>query len=626
MSLFGAMNAGVSGLASQSSAMAAISDNITNVNTVGYKGTKVDFQTLVTRQASNTLYSSGGVQSRPRTGIDVQGLLQTSSSTTDLAISGDGFFLVNEAPQPGASDQYLFSRAGSFYTDTLGYLKNTGGYYLQAWPTDRQGNIILPSGNTGLTNQNIISGQFLETVNLNRVGGTADETTNISIGANLPANDLVGAGHDVDVQFFDTLGNTNAVAFKFSKTAANQWDLAVEPPKDTGAVTLYDAGDPSRVYKSVGQLEFATLPKDGDTIELAIPPGSAAPTIYEFDDPGGDDARSCRRQRRRDHHRRQSGANGRQLDRGHRHQSVVRQCRERHEYRRGEGRQHVHDSSRRRHRRRRCRLRHRRQRLFRDATEPAPEPLVHDQQAGRPDAAGYHLAAGDHLRRGWTSEGVRGRQDGGERLRQRRRIDGRDERIADHARLRLARRGGRHHAVERQFTPSFIEQNGARFRLLVLGGVTLALIGFFVWVIARASAPQQALLYSDLDIADAGRVASQLDASDIPYHLGNGGTSVYVAADQVARTRVALAERGLPAGGSVGYEIFDAAEPLGTTSFQQNLNLVRARRANSPARSARSIPSRPPACTWCCRAANCSAANSRKRALRCCCRCAVAYV
>ena len=132
MSLFGAMNSGVSGLASQSSAMAAISDNITNVNTVGYKGTEVDFQTLVTRQASNSLYSSGGVQSRPRTGIDVQGLLQTSSSATDLAISGDGFFLVNEAAQPGASDQYLFSRAGSFYTDNLGYLKNTGGYYLQA--------------------------------------------------------------------------------------------------------------------------------------------------------------------------------------------------------------------------------------------------------------------------------------------------------------------------------------------------------------------------------------------------------------------------------------------------------------------------------------------------------------
>ena len=277
MSLFGAMNSGVSGLASQSSAMAAISDNITNVNTVGFKSTKVDFQTLVTKQASNSLYSSGGVQSRPRTGIDVQGLLQASSSTTDLAISGDGFFLVNEAATPGASDQYLFSRAGSFYADNQGYLKNTGGFYLQGWPTDRLGNVILPSGNTGLTNQNIISNKFLETINLNRVGGTADETTKISIGANLPANDASGASHDIDVQFFDTLGNTNAVAFSFSKSETNAWDLTVAPPKDTGAVTLYDSA--GQVYKSIGQLEFSGAIADGATVKIGA-------NTYEFDNNG----------------------------------------------------------------------------------------------------------------------------------------------------------------------------------------------------------------------------------------------------------------------------------------------------------------------------------------------------
>jgi flagellar M-ring protein FliF len=122
---------------------------------------------------------------------------------------------------------------------------------------------------------------------------------------------------------------------------------------------------------------------------------------------------------------------------------------------------------------------------------------------------------------------------------------------------------------------NFVRTLGA-VRLTVAGGVAFALIGFFVWIIARASVPQQALLYGDLDMADAARVVSQLEASAIPYHLGNGGTSVYVAADQVARTRVALAEHGLPSGGSVGYEIFDAGESLGTTNFQQNLNLVRA--------------------------------------------------
>ncbi len=79
----------------------AIADNITNVNTVGYKGTNVDFQTLVTKQASSSQYASGGVQSRPRGGVDIQGLLQSSAYTTSLAISGDGFFLVNEASEPG---------------------------------------------------------------------------------------------------------------------------------------------------------------------------------------------------------------------------------------------------------------------------------------------------------------------------------------------------------------------------------------------------------------------------------------------------------------------------------------------------------------------------------------------
>jgi flagellar hook protein FlgE len=266
MSLFGAMTAGVSGLASQSSAMAAISDNITNVNTVGYKSTKIDFQTLVTRQSSNARYSSGGVQSRPRNDIDSQGLLQTSASTTDLAISGDGFFVVNGAPQPGASDPYLFSRAGSFYTDDLGFLKNTGGYYLQGWPTNRQGEIVLPGNASGLTNQNIISQQFLETINLNRVGGTADETTGISIGANLPAFDAVGTTHDIDVQFFDSLGNSNAVAFTFGKSATNEWNLKVEPPKDTASITLYD--DAGQVYRSTGQLEFTAEPAAGATVDV----------------------------------------------------------------------------------------------------------------------------------------------------------------------------------------------------------------------------------------------------------------------------------------------------------------------------------------------------------------------
>lgn len=113
-------------------------------------------------------------------------------------------------------------------------------------------------------------------------------------------------------------------------------------------------------------------------------------------------------------------------------------------------------------------------------------------------------------------------------------------------------------------------------RLAVLGSVALALAGFFVWMIARAAQPPMSLLYGDLEIGEAAKITTQLDAARIPYQLSGGGSAVLVAADQVARTRMSLAEQGLPSGGSIGYEIFDSSDALGSTNFQQNVNLVRA--------------------------------------------------
>ena len=132
MSLYGALYSGVSGLAAQSSAMGAISDNISNINTIGYKGTNNAFQTLVTSQTSKTQYSAGGVQHRPSAAINAQGLLSSSSSSTDMGISGDGYFVVNQSANPGNNDMWAYTRAGSFDTDENGYLKNTGGFYMQA--------------------------------------------------------------------------------------------------------------------------------------------------------------------------------------------------------------------------------------------------------------------------------------------------------------------------------------------------------------------------------------------------------------------------------------------------------------------------------------------------------------
>ncbi|MCG8356365.1 MAG: flagellar hook-basal body complex protein, partial [Kiloniellales bacterium] len=128
MSIFGAMNAGVSGLSAQAQAMGMIADNIANVNTVAYKGVEARFSTLVTVEPTRSFHTPGGVRSNRFQDIDAQGLLQSSSSKTDLGIAGDGMFVVNEAATPGNGNEFLFTRDGSFITDTNGNLMtSTGG-------------------------------------------------------------------------------------------------------------------------------------------------------------------------------------------------------------------------------------------------------------------------------------------------------------------------------------------------------------------------------------------------------------------------------------------------------------------------------------------------------------------
>jgi len=113
-------------------------------------------------------------------------------------------------------------------------------------------------------------------------------------------------------------------------------------------------------------------------------------------------------------------------------------------------------------------------------------------------------------------------------------------------------------------------------RILSLGLVAAGLIGFFAFVGMRVSETPMSLLYSDLSQEDASQIITELEAQQIPYELRGDGTKIYVKQDVTLRLRMTMAERGLPTGGSVGYEIFDNTDALGTTSFVQNLNYLRA--------------------------------------------------
>ncbi|MCE1237663.1 MAG: flagellar M-ring protein FliF [Hyphomicrobiales bacterium] len=113
-------------------------------------------------------------------------------------------------------------------------------------------------------------------------------------------------------------------------------------------------------------------------------------------------------------------------------------------------------------------------------------------------------------------------------------------------------------------------------RLAAMGVVTALLIGFFAFVITRATAPVMAPLYSDLSDADSSAIVKDLEAQGVAYELRRDGSQILVPKDKALRLRMKLAEKGIPAGGNVGWEIFDKSDALGTTSFVQNINHLRA--------------------------------------------------
>ncbi len=113
-----------------------------------------------------------------------------------------------------------------------------------------------------------------------------------------------------------------------------------------------------------------------------------------------------------------------------------------------------------------------------------------------------------------------------------------------------------------------------RVAALLATGITV--LGFFIFLSSRLTSGGMTLLYGDLDQQDSSQIVQRLEAQQIPYDLKAGGKQIFVPGDKVLQLRVALAEQGLPGGGSVGYEIFDENQSIGTTNFVQNVNLVRA--------------------------------------------------
>ncbi len=113
-------------------------------------------------------------------------------------------------------------------------------------------------------------------------------------------------------------------------------------------------------------------------------------------------------------------------------------------------------------------------------------------------------------------------------------------------------------------------------RLAAMGGVAVGLIAFIIFFATRFSTPQVELLYGNLSATDSREISKQLELTGVPFVMKNNNTEILVPGEKVSAIRMQMAELGLPSGGSVGYELFDQVDSLGTTNFMQNVNLVRA--------------------------------------------------
>jgi len=107
-------------------------------------------------------------------------------------------------------------------------------------------------------------------------------------------------------------------------------------------------------------------------------------------------------------------------------------------------------------------------------------------------------------------------------------------------------------------------------------GLTIALVGAFVYVMNMMTQPTMSLLFSGLDPRDSAEIVGKLEGLKVQYQLKGDGTTILVPAEQALRLRMQLAGEGVPAGGSVGYEIFDRSDTFGQTAFVQNVNMLRA--------------------------------------------------
>ncbi|PWE57816.1 flagellar hook protein FlgE [Metarhizobium album] len=255
MSIFGTMKTAVAGMNAQANRLGTVGDNIANSSTVGYKRASTEFSSLVLPSGSSS-YQSGGVTTNVRYSISEQGNLAYTTSSTDLAIQGNGFFVVQSA-----NEQAYLTRAGAFQKDSEGYLVNSAGYKLMGYSyaagtpaavvNGFDGLVPIQIGQGGLTAKGSTFGTF---------GANLNADAAIVPAGSLPSDNVATSTYSdkSSLTAYDSLGREVLYDFYYTKTAANEWEVTVyrQDQATPGTGFPYTATAPASLVQETITLTF----------------------------------------------------------------------------------------------------------------------------------------------------------------------------------------------------------------------------------------------------------------------------------------------------------------------------------------------------------------------------------
>ena len=265
--MIGSLFAGISGLNANATAMTVVGDNIANVNTTAFKSNRASFANILSQSLGGTGSNDigRGVDFWGTTPLWSQGSMENTSSATDLAINGRGFFIVNDA-----SGTSYYTRAGEFSFDRNGDLRNPDGLVVQGYEVTG----VSPTGSLTLgsiMNINVPDNSMVPPF------ATDEFTADI----NLDAGAALADTYSSTFSFYDSLGNNVPVTLSFTNTGSGQWDVTGAIPASAGTGVTFNGGASLPLtFDSAGDL---SSPGGNVTVGLTLTNGSVSPQNITWD-------------------------------------------------------------------------------------------------------------------------------------------------------------------------------------------------------------------------------------------------------------------------------------------------------------------------------------------------------